>query len=79
MTTTTPGGIPAFAYEPEPKIYMNISGITRHVKVTLHDEGDDGTAVWKAEIVGEDDVFVEGRVSDTIWSILDKVAHAYDE
>ncbi len=78
---TSPGGIPSFAYEPDPKIYLNVSGITRHVKVTLHDEGDDddGTAVWKAEIVGEEDVFVEGLITDTIWSILDKVAHAYDE
>lgn len=76
---TNVNGIPGFAYQPDPKIYLNISGISRHVKVTLHDEGDDGTAVWRAEILGEEDRYVEGLTTDTIWNVLDKVANAYDE
>lgn len=57
---------------------MNISGITHEARITLSDEGEDGSAVWSVRI-GLEERFVEGRTDMNVWEIVDLAALAYNE
>lgn len=58
--------------------YMNISGITHEARITLSDQGEDGSAVWSVRI-GQEERFCEGNVNMSVWEIVDLAAKAYDE
>lgn len=59
-------------------LFFNISGLTRELKIELFDYDDDGFAVWRGT-VGDDARFVEGRIDDDIWVIIDRLVIAYEE
>lgn len=58
-------------------MFYNVAGLTRELKVSLHDRGEDGSAVWRGS-VGDEERFVEGDITDDIWTIFDKLVKAYE-
>lgn len=59
-------------------LFLNFSGITHQIQLSLYDEAPNGACVWQAN-TGDEVRFVEGHVDDEIWVILNRVVHAYDE
>lgn len=59
-------------------VARGIPAMAQQLHIVLHDFDDDGAAVWKCEI-GEDIRYVEGRMTDDIWVIIDRAATAYED
>lgn len=59
-------------------VARGISAITQQLHIVLHDFWDDGEAVWKCQI-GDEVRYVEGRMEDDIWVIIDRAARAYED
>jgi len=61
-------------------LFASIRGsiVAQELKVELWDYTDDGDLVYRIT-VNDDIRFVEARVEDDIWSIVEKGVRAYDE
>lgn len=61
-------------------MFASIRGsiVAQELKVELWDYTDDGDLVYRIK-VNDDIRFVEARVTDDIWRIIDMAARAYDE
>lgn len=59
-------------------VARGIAALTQQIQIVLFDFGDDGEAVWRCQI-GDDIRYVEGRMDDDIWVIIDRAAKAYED